>query len=622
MNVRKILNRKISVAVIGILLISIFSTLLLRNEGELRRIVEKNDSHITRYDIRYNFDENGDAIVEEDIDFLPLNESTIRGYRLKVSLLKQDPQTQSDYQNNYNDFELQSVVIDGKEVPSQKLNSIYYVTKKYQSCPDDYRNPNTGICSNNVSDIGQEVIMYNPMKIGETYNYKVKYKLTKLVVKNGDISQFYHKIIASSNTTHIENFKALLSFPENIRIQKSYIHGNRNLIMNQTGNKVEVNSDYVLKESMVELNTLLEGYEIINNLASEQIGSESIVAIEERNIVVGNVFNFIRNTFIPLVVTPLILIVVYNRFRKRKQTTYAEFATVYDDYLESDEIAYVASDYSSKYFTDALSAMFLNLELKKIILTDNNQYYINILNIAQATQTELIFLEILFGISLGAYQGERRTLSELTNFTNADYEKFEHIKTLIEYNIANKKIMSKYGETNSQTIRYGINVVMLTMFVSTVFIVLSYTVLGIVSVLIGMIVLFAFATSIINKMNRDNIHEVDKVLGLKNFLLSGSQIAKYDEEHLNIWSKYLVYATALGISDKVYEQIKQNYKIPVQITDPGLVIPTIRSNYGVIHYSNNNSKQEFGRTFGSGGTSFGGNFGGGGGSGGSSGGGF
>ena len=67
-----------------------------------------------------------------------------------------------------------------------------------------------------------------------------------------------------------------------------------------------------------------------------------------------------------------------------------------------------------------------------------------------------------------------------------------------------------------------------------------------------------------NTLTQKGADEKEAWKGLKNFMEDFSMLDKKEVPELVLWEKYLVYATAFGISDKVLKQLKVVYP---QITD-------------------------------------------------------
>ena len=67
------------------------------------------------------------------------------------------------------------------------------------------------------------------------------------------------------------------------------------------------------------------------------------------------------------------------------------------------------------------------------------------------------------------------------------------------------------------------------------------------------------AKSSINVYSQEAIDEIEMWNGLKRFMEEFSQLDKKEIPEVVLWEKYLVYATAFGIADKVLKQLKIVY---------------------------------------------------------------
>ena len=63
----------------------------------------------------------------------------------------------------------------------------------------------------------------------------------------------------------------------------------------------------------------------------------------------------------------------------------------------------------------------------------------------------------------------------------------------------------------------------------------------------------------LNALTQKGIDEKEKWDGLKKFMLDFSLLDEKDIPDLNLWEKYLVYATVFGIAEKVIKQLKVKF---------------------------------------------------------------
>ena len=63
----------------------------------------------------------------------------------------------------------------------------------------------------------------------------------------------------------------------------------------------------------------------------------------------------------------------------------------------------------------------------------------------------------------------------------------------------------------------------------------------------------------INVFTQEGVNESEKWKGLKKYMEEFSMLDKREVPEIEIWEKFLVYATAFGIADKVLKQLKIVY---------------------------------------------------------------
>ena len=85
------------------------------------------------------------------------------------------------------------------------------------------------------------------------------------------------------------------------------------------------------------------------------------------------------------------------------------------------------------------------------------------------------------------------------------------------------------------------------------------------------IILSGIAITKINFYTQEGIDEIEKWKGLKKYMEEFSLLNEREVPEIAIWEKFLVYATAFGIADKVLKQIK-------------IVYPDIENNINVNTY--------------------------------------
>lgn len=70
----------------------------------------------------------------------------------------------------------------------------------------------------------------------------------------------------------------------------------------------------------------------------------------------------------------------------------------------------------------------------------------------------------------------------------------------------------------------------------------------------------------IKHLNQDGLKQLEECIGFKKYLENFSLLNEKEIKEIDIWDKYLIYATLFGVADKVYKQMKKLY--PTDLIDP------------------------------------------------------
>ena len=85
------------------------------------------------------------------------------------------------------------------------------------------------------------------------------------------------------------------------------------------------------------------------------------------------------------------------------------------------------------------------------------------------------------------------------------------------------------------------------------------------------LIVFSILVSKMNVLTQKGINEHAKWKGLKKYMQDFSMLDKREIPEIVIWEKFLVYATAFGVADKVLKQLK-------------MVYPNMDEQLGMSHY--------------------------------------
>ena len=136
-------------------------------------------------------------------------------------------------------------------------------------------------------------------------------------------------------------------------------------------------------------------------------------------------------------------------------------------------------------------------------------------------------------------------------------------KELENKEIRNEKEAKEYEKVSQSSSLYILGIVFGLMFIAPV--VISISVFSLIAIIPFIILCIANIVSISMELNKINVYtgkgidEAEKWKGLKKYMEEFSLIKEKEVPEIILWEKFLVYATAFGIADKVLKQLKIVY---------------------------------------------------------------
>jgi uncharacterized membrane protein len=164
------------------------------------------------------------------------------------------------------------------------------------------------------------------------------------------------------------------------------------------------------------------------------------------------------------------------------------------------------------------------------------------------------------------------TLKELQKYITSKVSKTVKLGKQIKEDVKEKLYKKSYidKEMEKQYIKQSNSLICYNIFlVYTIFLsILAFASCNIIHIIIALsifsliIACKVYLKKIVKSINvysQDAIDEIEKWKGLKKFMDDLSLIDKKEVPEVALWEKYLIYATAFGIADKVLEQLKIIY---------------------------------------------------------------
>lgn len=423
--------------------------------------------------------------------------------------------------------------------------------------------------------------------------FEISYTIVDAVKNYSDCSEFYWQFISNESAIPAKKVTGSITLPSNVeKIDDLLVwaHGPLNGNIYRTSNNlVSFSVDNLNSRTMLEARVVTPTYIFSDNtnvssssrlnyiLNQEQQWADEANKLREKKAFEEKMVRFFLIVLFCLTNLGGIFLAIFliKKIKKYKvefnnaPNFVPEFPSKYfrdipDENSTPSQAAYLyyfKKSVVSIHIPDVISATMLDLCLKKYLnfeVSGNNKKDITIilnsnLDANLLSKDEKLIYEMFSKIS-----------SDM-KFTMQDFEKYckKHSDSFMkDYNkiekyaleeIKNKgKYDSKLINTYSSWVGKGVGFIFLSM-VSIIFMFAS-----IIPAIICAVYAFKISARY-NTLTQKGTDEKEQWNGLKNYMEDFSLLKEKEVPELILWEKYLVYATAFGISDKVLKQLKVVY---------------------------------------------------------------
>lgn len=439
-----------------------------------------------------------------------------------------------------------------------------------------------------------------------TRKYEISYTVKDAITKYNDYAELYWQFVGKDFEISAEKITGTIYLPSNVSNKDDIKVWGHTEDLNGTIyatdlNKIEFNLDNFRSGRYVEIRTLFpteliissgrtKNTEILQTVIDEETKwADKANARRERKEWINKNFPIIL--FIVCIIINIILIIVYikktikyfkklKELKKYKPTTKLEYYRDLPDENSTPGEAMKILDINIDSFTPTnfgkvFSATMLDLALKG---------YLEIKQEKNEKGKDIINIHVLKQLSDGLKPSEKRimtfiidaakgkemiTLKELEKYIEKYPSKTEKLlkgtynsvnNQLINEQIIDSEIQKEYKKYKENQTGYIIAIIFLLCFTLIAFIV-PIIIFVIDAVLCGKI------TKKLNVLTQKGVNLQEQWKGLKKYMEDFSMLDKREVPELVIWEKYLVYATAFGIADKVIKQLKMIYPNFEEITN-------------------------------------------------------
>lgn len=440
----------------------------------------------------------------------------------------------------------------------------------------------------------------------ETRNYQVKYKVVDVIKTYADCSELYWQLVGTDNAIPVTKLTGTIKLPKAVAEKnniRGWAHGPYNGNITVSEDKVYLDVDYLDTGVMVEAriavledlfskNKRVDKSKFSEILAEEQSWADQ--ANREREKYIKDIERSKRIEKIIAVAyiiatIALTIFLIYNLIKngikarqteKRKMPKLDYFRDIPNKEASAGDAAYLYYHRNGSFrknISKILSATLLQLSLKKYIAFSEDktkakpQVRINILNNTEQLETltkdEVTVLSMLKDVT-------RKTnkVGEIATFTMKEFEKYAKDKCeifmkkieAIEVEVKSHQIVLKnYSNENEKKVNQSTTkaILYVTFGITGVIVTIPlfpWLTIPAILLILNSIPHFSMAKKV-NELTDKGLEEKAKWVGLKKYMEDFSLLNEREVPDLKLWEKYLVFATAFGIADKVLKQLKIKY---------------------------------------------------------------
>ena len=452
----------------------------------------------------------------------------------------------------------------------------------------------------------------------DTREYKIEYKVENAVTKYNDYAELYWQLLGDNFEIDASEITGTIVLPANANSKEDikvwgHIEDLNGTIYVTDLNKIEFEVNRYSSNTMLEVRTLFPTEMLTSAARTKNVEILQTVIAEEtkwaeeanarREDKIATITGFIALIGLVLDVVFIITIVRANKNPIRNQKKFVPeqqmeyFRDIPRKTATPGEAINLLQKNMTKYLnTDGLgkvfSAALLNLKLKgylefEVDETKNDKEKISI-KIAKKSNAEELFSEekeIYAFLDQATLRKEERvlTLKELQKAIKSNPEKIEKLSKGMGENINNNLIKEnlldeKQAKEHESSLGIAIiQSIFLAMFIFMALIIVITEGIGFNNLLKATLILTPILglISVVKKvkiLRRTNpytqkgVNEIEEWKALKKYMEDFSLLDEKEVPDIVIWEKFLVYATAFGIAEKVIKQLKMVYPNFEQLT--------------------------------------------------------
>lgn len=448
------------------------------------------------------------------------------------------------------------------------------------------------------NDDGDFEIAWGVNRSSGKRTYEISYTVKDVLTKYNDCVELYWQFVGKDFEVPADNVTGTITLPgqvENIENLRVWAHGPLNGKISTVDNStVKFSVKPFIADTFIEARVAVlepDMFNAVNKIRNENYLEEIIdeetawanEANQKREMIRRNreMVKWIGN-IASVAIAAVFIFLAYKNIKKIKETPMIQPTTKLDYFREvpNESKANPSSASFLYYFNKStmlnvmpkiLSATMLDLALKKYIEFEvdtnkkkNEQVTVKVL------EKETTYLgkseEEIYRLLLKV--GKRFTMKEFEKYAQKHNTSFLNTLNRISEKAEDENIKSKNYDKNLRKIHDNYRAIGWATFIGLAIISvfwLAFLEQDYTSVVIATIPTVIYAVTCfdiagrIPGLTQKGIDEKEQWEGLKKYMEDFSMLNEREVPELVLWEKYLVYATAFGIADKVLKQLKVKY---------------------------------------------------------------
>ncbi len=534
------------------------------------------DYEIKNYYVSAKLDIAGSMDVKE----LIVLDGTFNGYERDI--LYQNSKLK-DWQNKEIDF-ASSSIYNASPITNIKISGKYLNSEvSFDTFAESFNNfTSTSVAFNvdsckyvlsNITD-GTRLRMYfraNSQKVA----FLISYTIPNVAVMHNDVAEVYWQFIGQNFDDFIDDVKIQLLLPNASKAEnfKVWAHGNlsgnvtrlldkNNLGIGASAEITNLNANSPVDIRMTFDKDVIEVTDFIKksninalDKISEVENERAAVANKQRQAIKNTYYFFLYSTIIYIIALIILWIFIYFKYDKEYKSDFS--SKYYREFIEDYDVEVVDYLLKKNISPNAMSASIMNLIYKKKIKVEEltsdkknkKEYLFTLIDEKKLSNAEEKLVELLFNDV-----GENKTFTtkQLKDYakSSATYSNFSTSYNTWQKKVTDEGIKQEFYEENSKikligTIYFVIGMILFWFSTSkNVEIFTKYI------VLILSILFLIYVVSFTRRTKKGNDH-YRKWMAFKNFLNDFSILKEREIPEIALWERYMVYATVLGVADKV-----------------------------------------------------------------------